>query len=78
MPSRAVRTAARLACWIGGSAREVAGIDVVRVTRECGLGTLQEAIRWSPDNARRWIELGEQDGAEAARQLASDRLLPLK
>ena len=78
MPSRVIRTAARLACWIGGSARGEAGIGIIRVTRERGFGTLQQAIRWSPDNARRWIEMGEQDGAEAARQLASDRLLPLK
>jgi len=42
------------------------------------LGTLAEAIRWNAANARRWIELGEQDAAELAGQLASERAIPLK
>jgi NTE family protein len=78
MPSRIIRAAARLACRIGGSTRAGAGIPVLRVTRGRSLGTLGDAIHWSAENARRWIGWGEADGAEAARQLASDHALPLK
>ena len=78
MPSRIVRTAARLACRIGGSRRTDTGIDILRVTPGRALGSLREAIQWSAANARRWIEWGEEDGAAAARRLATERVLPLK
>jgi hypothetical protein len=56
--------------------RAVAGIEVLKIGRK--LGSLKDAVRWQPDNARRWIEMGEEDAAGVVDRLASERALPLK
>jgi len=76
MPSRVVRTAARMAVSMSkrrGSGKQIETLDIGRK-----LGSLQDAVRWRPDNARRWIEMGEQDAAAVVGRLASERVLPLK
>ena len=76
MPSRVVRTAARMACWVAGSRRAEVGIEVLKISR--ALGSLSDAVHWKAAHARRWIEMGEEDAAEVAGRLASERVLPLK
>jgi NTE family protein len=76
MPSRAVRTMARMAASMAPRRRAVEGLDILKIGRP--LGSLSDAVRWRPGNARRWIEMGEEDAAEVAGRLASERLLPLK
>ena len=76
MPSRVVRTAARIGAWMGPRRRGVADIEVLRIARK--LGSLHDAMHWRAANARRWIEQGEQDAAELAGRLASERAIPLK
>lgn len=75
MPSRVIRFAARAACWWGGSRRAEQGIEILRIGRM--LGSVREAIRWKAENARRWIEMGEQDATELARRLATEHARPL-
>jgi hypothetical protein len=70
MPSRTIRAAARLGCWIGSPKIASSDFEVLRIEREGPLGTLRDAVRWSKANAQRWIEMGEEDGARAARELA--------
>jgi len=43
-----------------------AGLDVVTIEPSVRLGTLREAIVWSAENIRRWMELGEQDAIRMA------------
>ena len=77
MPSRLVRTAAKLAYRFGRNRLGVNGVEVVEVSRGA-LGSLEDALHWKLANARRWIEMGEEDGAKLAPRLASERALPLK
>lgn len=76
MPSRTVRTAARMAASVSPRRRAVEGVEVLKIGRK--LGTLRDAVHWRPDNVRRWIEMGEDDAAEVVNRLASERALPLK
>jgi len=76
MPSRVVRTAARMAVSMSRRPGSGKHIETLEIGRK--LGSLQDAVRWRPDNARRWIEMGEQDAAAVAGRLASERVLPLK
>ena len=78
MPSAAIRAAARMAYRLGRNRLAAEGMTIFKVGRAEPLGSLEDAMHWTAANARRWIEWGEQDGAEAARRLASDRVLPLK
>jgi NTE family protein len=70
MPSRTIRMAARLGCWIGSPKIASSDFEVLRIEREGPLGALRDAVRWSKANAQRWIEMGEEDGARAAHELA--------
>jgi len=76
MPSRVVRLAARMAASVSAPRPGVAGIEILEIGRQ--LGSLTDAVRWKPGNARRWIEMGEQDAAPLAGRLASEPALPLK
>ena len=76
MPSKIVRGAARLAASVSPRRRATGGMEVFKIGRN--LGSLADAVRWKPGNARSWIEMGEEDAAEVARRLASERVLPLK
>ena len=78
MPSHWIRMAARMGRWIGSPRKAPADFDVVRIGRAQPLGTLRDSIRWSESNARRWIEMGEEDGAGAAHILTSRGLMPVK
>jgi NTE family protein len=78
MPSWVVRNAAALAYKMGPGVPSSQHLETLLVRHAQPLGTLPQAIRWNPDNVRRWIELGEQDAAEVAGRLASERAMPLK
>jgi len=78
MPSAVVRAAARMAYRFGRNQLAANNLVVVKVTHGRVLGSLGDAMHWKAAHARRWIEWGEQDGAAAARRLASDHALPLK
>jgi len=78
IPSRIVKAAARMAYRFGRNRLATDGLEVFKVSRGCALGSLDDAIHWKAANARRWIEMGEEDGAQAARRLASEHALPLK
>jgi NTE family protein len=78
MPSWIVRSAARLAYRLGPGVPASQPMQTMLVRRAEPLGTLAQAMRWNPDNVRRWIEMGEEDTAGVAGQLASERAIPLK
>lgn len=43
-----------------------AALEVVRIEPSERLGSLRDAVVWSPDNIRRWMALGERDAIRAA------------
>ena len=53
---RAVRLLAR-------KPASVAGLDVMRISPRTPLGSIRDALTWSPENVRRWIQQGEDDAA---------------
>lgn len=61
MPSRVLRTGARMLRRMRKVPRSPQSIDlrVLRPTVE--LGNVRDAVYWNPENARRWIEQGERD-----------------
>jgi NTE family protein len=78
MPSRAIRAGARLARCFGSPPQPPAQLEITRITRNQGLGTLRDAVCWSRENARRWIDMGQEDGARLACGLTNPRAMPLK
>ena len=38
-------------------------LEVCRIEPSMRLGSLRDAVVWKPENIRRWIDLGEKDGA---------------
>jgi NTE family protein len=65
MPSRSLRAAARVVRLLGRKPAKVAGLDLVLISPRTPLGSVRDAITWSPENVQRWIQQGEDD-AEAA------------
>ena len=55
LPFRAARAVLRLR-------KPSPALQVVRVEPSVRLGSLRDALVWSPANIRRWIQLGERDG----------------
>jgi NTE family protein len=49
--------------------RPTDALDIVRVEPSARLGSLRDAVVWSPDNIRRWIDLGREDGTRALRSI---------
>jgi len=78
MPSWTVRTVAGLAYRMSPRIQVSRQIEILPVSRAGALGSLGDAMHWKPANVRRWIEMGEEDGAKLAPRLASERALPLK
>jgi hypothetical protein len=62
MPSRVVRAAARFTQALARPRRPPEAFPVTLILPSAPLGNLRAALYWNEDNARRWIELGEQDG----------------
>jgi NTE family protein len=46
---------------------DLARIDVMWIRPSVSLGRVRDALFWKEENARRWIELGEQDAAAVLR-----------
>jgi NTE family protein len=65
MPSRSLRAAVRVVRLLGRKPAKVAGLDLVLVNPRAPLGSVRDALTWSPENVRRWIQRGEDD-AEAS------------
>jgi NTE family protein len=65
MPSRSLRAAVRVVRLLGRKPAKVAGLDLVFVNPRAPLGSVRDALTWSPENVRRWIQRGEDD-AEAS------------
>ena len=63
--SRPLRTALRVAHFLGQKPPEVAGLEVVHISSRAPLGSVRDALTWSAENVRRWIRQGEDDAAEA-------------
>ena len=63
MPSRPLRAAARVVRLLGQKPAKVAGLDLVLISPRSPLGSIRDALTWSPENVRRWIQQGEDDAA---------------
>jgi hypothetical protein len=50
---------------LGQKPANLAGLDVVRISPRTPLGSIRDALNWSPESVRRWIRQGEDD-AEAS------------
>lgn len=44
-------------------------LEVITIEPSVPLGSIRDALVWSPGNIKRWIELGEQDGMRAATSI---------
>jgi len=66
-PSRAVRWVVRLFQRAAGAGRgKTAPSLVILAAPHAALGSLRDAIFWNPENSRRWLEQGREDGARLA------------
>jgi NTE family protein len=63
MPSRPLRAAARVVRLLGQKPAKAAGLDLVSISPRSPLGSIRDALTWSPENVRRWIQQGEDDAA---------------
>ena len=61
MPSRSLRAAVRVVRLLGRKPARVAGLDLVLISPRASLGSVRDALTWSPENVRRWIQQGEDD-----------------
>src|ERR1035438_10410699 len=65
--SRALlRAAVRVVRLLGRNPAKVAGLDLVFVNPRAPLGSVRDALTWSPENVRRWIQRGEDDAEASA------------
>jgi NTE family protein len=65
MPSRPLRAALRVVHFLGQKPAGVAGLEVVYVSPRAPLGSMRDALNWSSESVRRWIQQGEDDAAAA-------------
>ncbi|MGO9257675.1 MAG: patatin-like phospholipase family protein [Bryobacteraceae bacterium] len=63
-----LRAALRVAHLVGRKPPEVSGVEVVEIRPRAPLGSVRDALVWSPENMRRWIQQGEEDASVAGRQ----------
>jgi NTE family protein len=63
MPSLPLRGFLRGVRLLGQKPARVADIDVVTISPRTRLGSVRDALNWTPDNVRRWIQRGEDDAA---------------
>jgi NTE family protein len=63
MPSHPLGAALRAVRLLGRKPAGVAGLDVVLISPGAPLGSIRDALTWSPESVRRWIERGEKDAA---------------
>jgi NTE family protein len=65
MPSRPLRAALRVVHFMGQKPAAASGLEVVHVSPRAPLGSMRDALNWSPESVRRWIRQGEDDAAAA-------------
>jgi predicted acylesterase/phospholipase RssA len=65
MPSRPLRAALHVIHFLGQKPAGVAGLDIVRISPRAPLGSIRDALTWSSESVRRWIQQGEDDAAAA-------------
>ena len=63
MPSRSLRAAARMVRLLGRKPPKPGGLDLVLIGPRTPLGSVRDALTWSPENVQRWIQQGEDDAA---------------
>jgi len=51
--------------------RPSAALEIIRIEPSERLGRLRDAVVWSAENIRRWIDLGERDGYRAATSITT-------
>jgi NTE family protein len=71
MPSRPLRAVLRGVRLLGQKPANLAGLDVVRISPRTPLGSIRDALNWSPESVRSWIRQGEDDAAASAFQTSS-------
>jgi NTE family protein len=64
MPSFPLRGALRVVRFLGQRPAGTSGIEVVQIRPDGPLGSIRDALTWSPERVRRWIQQGEEDAAE--------------
>ena len=71
MPSRPLRAVLRGVRLLGRKPANIAGLDIVRIGPRSPLGSIRDALTWSPESVRRWIRQGEDDAAASAFRAGS-------
>jgi NTE family protein len=66
MPFHPLRAVVRVVRLVGRKPAAVTGLDVVLIRPRAPLGSIRDALTWTPENMRRWIQQGEDDAAAAA------------
>lgn len=64
MPSVLLRAGVTAFRAVAAPKVDLAGLEVTWIRPSSPLGRVRDALFWKEENARRWIELGERDGAE--------------
>jgi predicted acylesterase/phospholipase RssA len=67
MPSRSLRAAVRVVRMLGRKSAKASGIDLVTISPRGPLGSVRDAITWSAENVRKWIQQGEDDAEVSPR-----------
>jgi NTE family protein len=63
MPSLPLRGFLRGVRLVGQRTAGVAGLDIVTISPRAPLGSVRDALTWTPENVRLWIQRGEDDAA---------------
>src|ERR1017187_2558988 len=66
MPFHPLRAVVRVVRLVGRKPAAVTGLDVVLIRPRAPLGSIRDALTWTPENMRRRIQQGEDDAAAAA------------
>ena len=66
MPSHPLRAVLRVVRLVGRKPAAIAGLDVVTISPRTPLGSIRDALTWTPEHMQRWIQQGEDDAAAAA------------
>jgi NTE family protein len=66
MPSRPLRGVVRMVRWLAEKPAATPSLEVVVIRPSAPLGSIRDALTWSPDRVRQWIQQGEDDAAKVA------------
>jgi NTE family protein len=71
MPSHPLRVLLRVVRLRDRKPAGISDPNVVLIRPRTPLGSIRDALTWTPENMRRWIQQGEDDAAAAAASLQS-------